>query len=210
MVINAYVPLHTGICTMYARYKFVEKLSADTKVVSPRLNKSALVFGLLSCLGMCVVATFQVCLHTCGAHSNHMEIIYGFKSFSFYIAGNSSDSSSWFRSSAVLCHWYLIHRPAGCYIILCLSIRLVHGCVSSTFDDRRPRCFGLFSQYPFTEVYIQKQSLWGVVSCSLCKPAWLAFNQELHCMSAALFSCQYGCFISHTSKSVSIVKCLFP
>ncbi|KAK5895737.1 hypothetical protein CgunFtcFv8_009404 [Champsocephalus gunnari] len=48
-----------GIATIYARYKFVEKLSGDTRVVSPRLNYTALVFGLLSCLGMCIVATFQ-------------------------------------------------------------------------------------------------------------------------------------------------------
>ncbi|XP_042367179.1 DNA damage-regulated autophagy modulator protein 1 isoform X2 [Plectropomus leopardus] len=48
-----------GICTIYARYKYVDKLSADTSVVSPRLNKTALVLGLLSCFGMCVVASFQ-------------------------------------------------------------------------------------------------------------------------------------------------------
>ncbi|XP_056281166.1 DNA damage-regulated autophagy modulator protein 1 [Pseudoliparis swirei] len=48
-----------GTATMYARYKFVEKLSADTTVVNPRLNKTTFVFGLLSCLGMCIVATFQ-------------------------------------------------------------------------------------------------------------------------------------------------------
>ncbi|KAI4803398.1 hypothetical protein KUCAC02_006947 [Chaenocephalus aceratus] len=48
-----------GIATIYARYKFVEKLSGDTRVVSPRLNYTALVFGLLSCFGMCIVATFQ-------------------------------------------------------------------------------------------------------------------------------------------------------
>lgn len=48
-----------GISTIYARYKFVEKLSADTRIVSPCLNKTSLVFGMLSCLGMCIVATFQ-------------------------------------------------------------------------------------------------------------------------------------------------------
>ncbi|XP_049891690.1 DNA damage-regulated autophagy modulator protein 1 [Epinephelus moara] len=53
-----------GISTIYARYKFVEKLSADTGMVSPRLNKTALVLGLLSCLGMCIVATFQETLVT--------------------------------------------------------------------------------------------------------------------------------------------------
>lgn len=53
-----------GISTIYARYKFVEKLSADTGMVSPHLNKTALVLGLLSCLGMCIVATFQETLVT--------------------------------------------------------------------------------------------------------------------------------------------------
>ncbi|XP_038594661.1 DNA damage-regulated autophagy modulator protein 1 [Micropterus salmoides] len=48
-----------GIATIYARYKFVEKLSEETRVVSPCLNKSALVSGMLACLGMCIVATFQ-------------------------------------------------------------------------------------------------------------------------------------------------------
>ncbi|KAM6962156.1 DNA damage-regulated autophagy modulator protein 1 [Tautogolabrus adspersus] len=48
-----------GIATIYARYKYVQKLSEETKVVSPRLNKSALYVGVISCLGMCIVATFQ-------------------------------------------------------------------------------------------------------------------------------------------------------
>ncbi|KAA8580297.1 DNA damage-regulated autophagy modulator protein 1 [Etheostoma spectabile] len=48
-----------GMATIYAMYKLVEKMSADTRVVSPCLNKTALWFGMFSCLGMCVVATFQ-------------------------------------------------------------------------------------------------------------------------------------------------------
>lgn len=48
-----------GIATIYARYKFVEKLSEETRVVKPSLNKAALWLGMLSCLGMCIVATFQ-------------------------------------------------------------------------------------------------------------------------------------------------------
>lgn len=55
---------YTGTATIYARYKLVEKQTAETGVVRPSLNKAALVLGLLSCLGMCIVATFQVCLHT--------------------------------------------------------------------------------------------------------------------------------------------------
>ncbi|XP_068163649.1 DNA damage-regulated autophagy modulator protein 1 [Antennarius striatus] len=45
--------------TMYARYKYVEKLTRDTGLLKPCLNKAALVLGMISCFGMCVVATFQ-------------------------------------------------------------------------------------------------------------------------------------------------------
>lgn len=48
-----------GIATIYARYKFVDKLNEDTRVVNPCLNKAALWLGMISCLGMCIVATFQ-------------------------------------------------------------------------------------------------------------------------------------------------------
>ncbi|KAM8739753.1 DNA damage-regulated autophagy modulator protein 1 [Acanthopagrus latus] len=48
-----------GIATIYARYKYVEKLSEQTAEVGQWLNEAALVFGQLSCLGMLVVATFQ-------------------------------------------------------------------------------------------------------------------------------------------------------
>ncbi|XP_071761706.1 DNA damage-regulated autophagy modulator protein 1 [Centroberyx gerrardi] len=54
-----FVSACAGIATMYARYKFVEKLSEETRVVRPCLNKAALWLGMLSCLGMCIVATFQ-------------------------------------------------------------------------------------------------------------------------------------------------------
>lgn len=53
-----------GAATIYARYKFVQKLGEATQLVSPRLNKAALAVGMLSCLGMCVVATFQVSVFT--------------------------------------------------------------------------------------------------------------------------------------------------
>lgn len=48
-----------GIVTIYAMYKYVDKLSEDTGVVSPRCNKAALGLGIISCVGMCIVATFQ-------------------------------------------------------------------------------------------------------------------------------------------------------
>ncbi|XP_053200157.1 DNA damage-regulated autophagy modulator protein 1 [Scomber japonicus] len=53
------VSAFAGTSTIYARYKFVEKLTEDTAVIRPRLNQFVLVLGLLSCLGMCIVATFQ-------------------------------------------------------------------------------------------------------------------------------------------------------
>lgn len=51
--------------TIYARYKFVQKLAELMRPVSPQLNEAALVIGMLSCFGMCVVATFQVSVRTC-------------------------------------------------------------------------------------------------------------------------------------------------
>ncbi|KAL0962885.1 hypothetical protein UPYG_G00346740 [Umbra pygmaea] len=60
-----------GFATMYARYKFVEKLNESCVLVSPALNKGAFWIGNLSCLGMCIVATFQetiiTAVHDAGA-----------------------------------------------------------------------------------------------------------------------------------------------
>lgn len=53
------VSAFAGTSTIYARYKFVEKLTEETGVIRPCLNQFTLVLGLLSCLGMCIVATFQ-------------------------------------------------------------------------------------------------------------------------------------------------------
>ncbi|XP_057712144.1 DNA damage-regulated autophagy modulator protein 1 isoform X1 [Corythoichthys intestinalis] len=54
-----FVSACAGMATIYSRFKFVEKLSEETRVVNPQLNKTTLVLGILSCIGMCVVATFQ-------------------------------------------------------------------------------------------------------------------------------------------------------
>ncbi|KAM6895670.1 DNA damage-regulated autophagy modulator protein 1 [Xenentodon cancila] len=49
-----------GTATIYARYKYVGKLGEDSRVtVNSCLNKTALWFGMTSCVGMCIVATFQ-------------------------------------------------------------------------------------------------------------------------------------------------------
>ncbi|CAL1568535.1 unnamed protein product [Knipowitschia caucasica] len=48
-----------GICTIYAMYGYLAKVGEKTGRVSLCWNKAALGLGLLSCFGMCVVATFQ-------------------------------------------------------------------------------------------------------------------------------------------------------
>ncbi|XP_061663014.1 DNA damage-regulated autophagy modulator protein 1 isoform X2 [Syngnathoides biaculeatus] len=52
-----FVSACAGVATVYGRFKFVEKLSEVGAATA--LNKAALALGMLSCLGMCVVATFQ-------------------------------------------------------------------------------------------------------------------------------------------------------
>uniref|UniRef100_A0A8C6WV49 DNA-damage regulated autophagy modulator 1 n=1 Tax=Neogobius melanostomus TaxID=47308 RepID=A0A8C6WV49_9GOBI len=47
----------TCIATIYAMYKYIAKLGEDKGVAF--CNRAALGLGLLSCFGMCVVATFQ-------------------------------------------------------------------------------------------------------------------------------------------------------
>lgn len=68
----------TAIATIYAMYKFVEKLSEETRVVNPRLNKAALGIGMISCLGMCIVATFQETL---------VPRVHDFGALLFFISG---------------------------------------------------------------------------------------------------------------------------
>ncbi|XP_028305849.1 DNA damage-regulated autophagy modulator protein 1 isoform X2 [Gouania willdenowi] len=53
------VSAFAGIATIYARYKYVDKLNEGTIVVHPQLNSTAFWLGMISCLGMCIVATFQ-------------------------------------------------------------------------------------------------------------------------------------------------------
>ncbi|XP_033830165.1 DNA damage-regulated autophagy modulator protein 2b [Periophthalmus magnuspinnatus] len=48
-----------GVFTVYVRYKQVEALSLDSHSRLLSLNRVGLFFGLLSSLGMCVVANFQ-------------------------------------------------------------------------------------------------------------------------------------------------------
>ncbi|CAB1345960.1 unnamed protein product, partial [Coregonus sp. 'balchen'] len=59
-----------GMATIYARYKFVEKLN-EKAGVPPALNQAAFWIGIISCLGICFVATFQettiIQMHDAGA-----------------------------------------------------------------------------------------------------------------------------------------------
>ncbi|XP_065124558.1 DNA damage-regulated autophagy modulator protein 1 [Paramisgurnus dabryanus] len=61
----------SAFATMYAEYKFVERIHENTGAVSPHLNKASFAFGIISCVGMCFVATFQetsvVSVHDFGA-----------------------------------------------------------------------------------------------------------------------------------------------
>ncbi|KAJ8250019.1 hypothetical protein COCON_G00232350 [Conger conger] len=49
----------TSMVTMFARYKYLQKLQEVVAEARPGLNLAALVCGLVSCLGMCIVGTFQ-------------------------------------------------------------------------------------------------------------------------------------------------------
>ena len=55
--------LFPGIATIYVRYKQVHALNPEENRII-RLNKAGLVLGLLSCLGLSLVANFQVCVLT--------------------------------------------------------------------------------------------------------------------------------------------------
>lgn len=50
-----------GVATIYVRYKQVQALNPEENRII-RLNKAGLVLGLLSCLGLSIVANFQVCV----------------------------------------------------------------------------------------------------------------------------------------------------
>lgn len=53
--------LFPGVATIYVRYKQVHALNPEENRII-RLNKAGLVLGLLSCLGLSLVANFQVCV----------------------------------------------------------------------------------------------------------------------------------------------------
>ncbi|GCB66557.1 hypothetical protein scyTo_0015011 [Scyliorhinus torazame] len=56
-----------GVVTIYVRYKQVETLNQGDGHSINKLNRTSLVLGLISCLGLCIVANFQVMIHLHGA-----------------------------------------------------------------------------------------------------------------------------------------------
>ncbi|XP_028613186.1 DNA damage-regulated autophagy modulator protein 2 isoform X3 [Grammomys surdaster] len=60
-----------GIANIYVRYKQVHALNPEENRIIIKLNKAGLVLGILSCLGLSLVANFQkstlFIVHVCGA-----------------------------------------------------------------------------------------------------------------------------------------------
>lgn len=50
----------SGAATMYTRYKIVEKQNQTSYFSTPVFNLVSLVLGLVGCIGMGIVANFQV------------------------------------------------------------------------------------------------------------------------------------------------------
>lgn len=67
-----------GTATIYARYKYVEKLSEQNSLVKPCLNKATLWLGIIACFGMCIVATFQ---------ETTVTIVHDIGAFLFFTSG---------------------------------------------------------------------------------------------------------------------------
>ncbi|XP_036432576.1 DNA damage-regulated autophagy modulator protein 1 [Colossoma macropomum] len=67
-----------GFATMFARYKYLQRLNEITGGVSPALNKAALFFAITSCVGMCFVATFQ---------ETAIRIVHDIGAFIFFLSG---------------------------------------------------------------------------------------------------------------------------
>nr|XP_020466816.1 DNA damage-regulated autophagy modulator protein 2-like isoform X1 [Monopterus albus] len=48
-----------GIATIFVRYKLLKVITGENKLILHKLNGLGLVFGCISCFGMCVVGNFQ-------------------------------------------------------------------------------------------------------------------------------------------------------
>lgn len=139
--------------TIYGRYKFVQKLAQLMRVSCPRLNTAALVIGMLSCFGMCVVATFQVSVHACSLW-NTQSLKNTLNAFAYFhlfrcISGNNSGKcpSSW--SPALLCIWGSLYDPPMYYIMLYFSVWSVRYSLQSACQHDCNSRVGVSVEYPF-------------------------------------------------------------
>nr|XP_020466817.1 DNA damage-regulated autophagy modulator protein 2-like isoform X2 [Monopterus albus] len=53
-----------GIATIFVRYKLLKVITGENKLILHKLNGLGLVFGCISCFGMCVVGNFQPHIHS--------------------------------------------------------------------------------------------------------------------------------------------------
>ncbi|XP_007893564.1 DNA damage-regulated autophagy modulator protein 1 [Callorhinchus milii] len=67
-----------GAATMYVRFKFLKALNKDSNLIITRLNNAGLGFGIIGCIGMCIVANFQ---------ETDMRIIHDIGAFLSFIMG---------------------------------------------------------------------------------------------------------------------------
>lgn len=84
----------TGTATVYSRYKYIEKVTEETRVMGPGFNKAALVFGMISCFGMCVVATFQARVYMWCMFKSHENNLMQYSTACLSVC--------WFQETAVI------------------------------------------------------------------------------------------------------------
>ncbi|CAL8339610.1 unnamed protein product [Arctogadus glacialis] len=121
--------------TMYARYKFVQRLGEDVGSVRWRLNHSALGLGLVSCLGMCIVGTFQETMVT-RVHDTGALLFFGTGVFYAILQAAISYQMRPYGSSLCVCHT----RTAFAVIsLLAVPIAVISGfLVKGTKLHRKP------------------------------------------------------------------------
>ncbi|KAK0131898.1 DNA damage-regulated autophagy modulator protein 1 [Merluccius polli] len=88
---------------MYVRYKFVQRLNEDLRTVRHTLNACAFGLGMISCVGMCVVATFQETTLTV-VHDTGALLFFGTGMFYAILQSAISYKINQYRSSLCMCH----------------------------------------------------------------------------------------------------------
>ncbi|CAL8242086.1 unnamed protein product [Merluccius merluccius] len=92
-----------ALVTMYVRYKFVQRLNEDLRRVHHTLNACAFGLGMISCVGMCVVATFQETTLTV-VHDTGALLFFGTGMFYAILQSAISYKINLYRSSLCMCH----------------------------------------------------------------------------------------------------------